>query len=348
MLNTKGLTMPEARFKAADGSIVKVQLPNTKLQFGAVYYDEKTHKGKLMCKCCDAPVHFRAGSSTIAGDNLRGPRPHFASNRRENHTDDCTVELAIDDGRDVRQFDLTKGYCFRLNTGELRESFSGRARPYGRRSYPHWEVLINNPDLKDREAYGVKNAENLQRLIGKKQDERVRNAVVVNGSDIIAMKDFFFRYSYQQKDKKALSRQQPRMQHLVDLLQEFGNNQLILMEVDLTKPKYAKDRIVAAESRHIRLPKKDENGYTREIVPRVIAARHVQETIANAIVDKDRYLVMGIARLKTKVDEETKKITQYVELKVNSADWIARVKLDDSDRLVRKKAPANPQLDLTF
>ena len=350
MLNTKGLTMPEARFKAADGSIVKVQLPNTKLQFGAVHYDEKTHKGKLMCKCCDAPVHFHPGSQTVSGDNLRGPRPHFSSNRQAYHGKDCTVELAIDEGRDPRDYDLTKGYRFHMNTGELKQQFDGRARPYGRRSYPHWEIIINDSDLKDREPYSFMDAENLQRLIGKKRDDRVADAVIVNGGSKIPMRDFFFRYVRKDNEEKRYSRKQPDFLRLVDQLQEFGDHQLIAMEIDLATPRYAKGKVVCAEGHPIKDRKKDADGYTHEIIPRVMAgygAGHAE--LARMLGAKERLLVVGIARMRTEKDEEAQKVRHFVEVAVRQPQWVSRVILNEDNKLTQRKSSAPfPQVPLPF
>lgn len=349
MLHTKGLLMPEARFRDAEGKTTIVQLPGTKLQSGAVYYEESKHKGHLICKCCEAPVHFHPGSRTISGDNLRGPRPHFVSNRQAYHSQDCTVDLAIDEGRDPREYDLTKGYRIHINTGELRQQFSGRARPYGRRSYPHQEILINNPDLKDREAYSAKSAENFQRLIGKKQHHRMRTAVIVNGGDVIDWKDFFIRYTHKQDEDKRYCRRQPRFLHLVDLLQQYGNNQLVMMEIDLTTPRYAKGKVICAEAHRIKDRQKDEAGYRKEIIPRVVVPPGPdQTTVAGKLAEKERFLVMGVVSMKTRKDPETKKIYHYLDIKVDNPDWVVKADLAHAAKLTNEKKQAAPQLALQF
>lgn len=350
MLNTKGLLMPEARYQAPDGSFVKVQLPGTKLQAGAVHYDVTVHKGKLVCKCCDAAVHFHPGSRTVVGDNLRGPRPHFSSNRQAYHAKDCTVELAVDEGRDPREYDLTKGYRFHMNTGELREQFGGRARMFGRRSYPHHEVIINDPDLKDREPYSFKDAENLQRLIGKKMSDRVANAVIINGGAKMPMSDFFFRYIRKDNEDKRYSRKQPDFLRLVDLLQQFGDRQLIAMEIDLATPRYAKGKVVCAEGHPIKDRKRDGDGYTHEIIPRVMAgygAGHAE--LARMLTAKERLLVVGVARMRTEKDDEARKVRHYVEVAVREPQWVSRVILNEDNKLTpRKAAPPSPQVPLPF
>lgn len=350
MLNTKGLTMPEARYRAPDGSITKVQLPNTKLQSGAVHYDEKTHKGNLICKCCDAPVHIRISKvATIAGDNFKSPRTHFASNRRDNHSDECTVDLAIPYEGDSRNLDLTKGYMFRLNTGVLREQFGGKSRPYGRRTHPHHKILIN-PEFADREGYGANSTDDLQRLIGRKKDQRVREAIVINGGDVIEMKDFFFRPTYK-KDGKTLASKQPRLKHLVDQLQAYGDDQRILLEVNLDKPKYSKGKYFAAEGKAIRLFKdRDKDGYAFYLVPRLCVSPNNRQAAAAALQmnETGKYLAMGICRMKVKKDEESKTINYVVDVLVDLG-WVSKVKLDQDDRMPRQRkqqAPFQTKLEL--
>ena len=349
MLHTKGLLMPEARLRDAVGNTTIVQLPDTKLQLEAVYFDAAKHKGNLICKCCDAPVHFHPGSQTVSGDNLRGPRPHFASNRQAYHAKDCTVELAIDEGRDPREYDLTKGYRFHMNTGELKQQFDGRSRPYGRRSYPHWEVIINDKDLNNREPYSFKDAENLQHLIGKKMSDRVASAVIVNGAAKIQMNDFFFRYVRKDDEDKRYSRKQPDFLRIVSQLQSFGDHQLVAMEIDLATPRYAKGKVVCAEGHPIKDRKKDADGYTHEIIPRVIAGHGpAHAVLARMLSQKDRFLVVGIARMRTEKDEDAKKVRHYVEVKVSQPQWVSRVILNEDNKLALRKAPSSPQAPLPF
>lgn len=340
MVSTKGLTMPEARFQNPDGQSVRVQLPGTRLQSGAVHYDEKIHKGHLSCICCDAPVHFRTGQTTISGDNLRGPRAHFASNRRAAHANDCTVPLRLDEG-DATAYDLTKGYRIHLNTGQLKEQFDVRARLYARR--PDSKIMINDPELASREPFSVRGAADFLRIMRKENKERLRHALVINGAAQIPWHDFFVRYSFHQDKKNR--RGEPRFTHLVKRLAQFGSPQLVMMEVDFSKPSKTKMDCVCAEAPAIYLGRdKDKNGHYA--VPRVYIEGLQQAEIARTIAARGRFLVMGAVRLRVETDARSGDVRHYLNMTVTNPAQVTPADLPRLAGLVAGKPDRTKQFSL--
>lgn len=343
MLFTAGLTMPEARFIDSEGKSVRVQLPGTRLQVGAVHYDKDQHKDKLVCICCEAPVHFRVGAQTISGDNLRGPRPHFASNRRAAHAADCTVPLRLDEGRDPTEYDLTLGYRIHINTGQLKEQFDVKARPYARR--PDRKIMINDPALAAREPFSVRGAADFLRIMRKDNKERLRKAVIVNGSAQIDWKDFFVRYAYHQEKQKQFVRSEPRFHHLVKQLEKFGSPQLVLMEFDLTKPQPGKRQTLCAQSSRIYIGQ-DDKKVSHFIVPRLYIEGPKQAEIARILADKDRFMVLGPVRLRTEMDVATGEVCHYLNMVARDPAQVTKADLPRLAGLVKDKPTKTRQLTL--
>lgn len=341
MLFTTGLTMPEARFITPAGTSQKVQLPGTKLQFGAVYYDEDQHKGKLVCVCCDAPVHFRKGSETISGDNLRGPRPHFASNRRAAHASDCTVPLRLDEGRDPTEYDLTKGYRIHINTGQLKEQFNVQSRLYARR--PDKKIMINDPELASREPFSVRSADDFLRLMRKENKERLRKAVIVNGDAQIPWKDFFIRHAYSQGKKRK--QQEARFGYLVNRLTEFGNPMLVLMEFDMRKQEKNRMQALCAQPARINLGR-DKQGNNHYVYQRAFIEGPQKGEIARLIVEPGTYLLMGPVRLKTEQDIRSGDVFHTLTMTLNDKSQLTPADLPRLAGLVKDKPAKTRQISL--
>lgn len=341
MLFTAGLTMPEARFIDPEGKTVRVQLPGTKLQAGATHYDEAQHKDKLLCVCCEAPVHFRRGSHTISGDNLRGPRPHFASNRRAAHADDCTVPLRLDEGRDPKTYDLTKGYRIHINTGELKEQFNVKSRPYARR--PDKKIMINDPELASREPFSVRSAGDFLRIMRKENKERLRKAIIVSGDAQVEWKDFFVRHAYTQGKKRHP--QEVRFSHLVNRLTQFGNPLLVLMEFDMRKPEKNRMQALCAQPARISLGR-DAQGNHHYVYQRAFIEGPQKGEIARQIGEPGTYLLLGAVRLKTEQDARSGDVIHTLTMTLKDKSQMTAADLPRLAGLVKDKPAKTRQLAL--
>ncbi|MFN3828071.1 MAG: hypothetical protein ACK4NR_10665 [Micavibrio sp.] len=341
MLSTSGLAMPEARYTSPTGETQRIQLPGTRLQFGATHYDEAVHKGKLKCICCDAPVHFRKGSETISGDNLRGPRPHFASNRRLAHDAECTVPLRLDEERDPTEYDLTKGYRIHINTGHLKEQFNVKSRLYARR--PDKKIMINDPELASREPFSVRGANDFLRLMRKENKERLRKAVIVNGDAQIEWKDFFIRHAYAQGKKKRP--QEARFGYLVNRLTEFGNPMLVLMEFDMRKQEKNRMQALCAQPARINLGR-DQQGNSHYVYQRAFIEGPQKGEIARLISEPGTYLLMGAVRLKTEQDARSGDVIHTLTMTLNDKNQLTSADLLRLAGLVNDKPAKSRQFAL--
>jgi hypothetical protein len=129
---------------------------------------------------------------TVAGDNLPGQRPHFKTNPRSPHAEDCLATVLVqDEGYDPDKVDFSKGYKIYLNMGVLRQKFRSYANVVTRS--PNGRIDIRDPDLLDRETASAKTPKDFAKFMKSGEIERLQGSKIVHGNTVTDWQDFFIR-----------------------------------------------------------------------------------------------------------------------------------------------------------
>lgn len=327
---TKDLRMPETRVRDEKGNSTAVMLPGAKLRDGAIYYAPE-HKGHLLCPHCDAKAHFNKGALSVCGDNLPGVQAHFKTNPGQVHAEDCILPLRLDEGRNPREYDLTRGYRIHLNLGWIANEFNSRARLFHRDA--DGRILFTDPDLAAREPYTVKSAADLVRLMKRGHYARLRDSVIVHRDQIIPWSDFFIRYNHAQAPAHSRTVAEPRFIRLVErLLDQDGRAILpVLMEVKLQKPVEVEEGQKSACGRSKAILWRYEGERTSRcahfIQPRIYLDNVTDPAVAGALPKAGSYLVLGAVRLST--HKSWDRVMHFLNLSIRRADQITPTQIED-------------------
>ena len=315
------LLMPEARVPGQDGSAdTAVMLPGARLRPDAVHYDEGQHKGKLVCAHCSAKVHFNAGAQTVCGDNLRGPQAHFKRNPGQKHKQDCLIPMRLDEGRDPKEYDLTRGYRIHLNLGLIANEFNAKSRLFHRDG--DGRIIFSDPDLAAREPYTAKTAGDLVKLMEHGHYRRLRDSVVVHRDTVTPWSEFFIRYN--RRGNGRVGYPNPRFVGLVEKLSGEGARAAlpVLLEFKLQKPVEPKEGATSAHGLSRAITWKQEGNKTHIIQPRVFIDNLRDEGVAGSMKEPGIYLLLGMAR--QGIYSEWDRVKHFLNISVTRADQILK------------------------
>ncbi len=297
-METRLLHMPDARFITGTGDEVFVQLPGTELRPGAVHYDEAQHKGHLICRCCEAKVHFNKGAEDIAGSNLIGARPHFKRNpgsdsHKNEHADDCLLRLRLDEKRDPTEYNLNAGYKIHIN-GMLRPTFERHGGLYRRDGLG--KIHAKDRDLEGREPFSVRKLDDVVSLIKFGEFNRLFKSVVIDGASKQNWNRFLVRYDQ--------DRGHARFKSLVESLRD-GKSRLCVMEIRPTDSSAAQADLFSRNT-HIasqEIPYRVAIGKKPEFI--VPSVKILGDGLAASLAGGGRLLVMGYPHLITHEQEDS-------------------------------------------
>lgn len=180
---------------------------------GAVQYDPVRDKGKLVCiHCFQADMTHRDEKRSIGAGNVFGWQSHFTTigtrepkkPKRDSegnvipyvknaHKGDCVeAVLGSGDDDDPDKVVYTKGYKIYIDMGQMARVFKRNAAPITRDPETR-RIVVQDPDLIDRERVTIKTPEDFIRALKYLETSRLNDAVVVHGGNKYGFKEWFIR-----------------------------------------------------------------------------------------------------------------------------------------------------------
>lgn len=180
---------------------------------GAVEYDAERDRGHIVCNhCYQAHMNHRPEKKRIGADSLNGWQSHFATTGsrepkkpkrdsegnvipyvRNAHKADCVeAVLGVGEDDDPDKIDYTKGYKIYIDMGQVARVFKNNAAPLARDPETR-RIVIQDPDLIDRERVTIKTPEDFIRALKYLEADRLNSAVVLHGGTKYGFKDWFIR-----------------------------------------------------------------------------------------------------------------------------------------------------------
>lgn len=318
--------IPFGRAVLDDGGVVKVFLPGSKLEAGAVHYNE-SFKGRLLCGGCAinqaAKIHFNKGAQKILGGDLRGPSPHLVTNPENKH-----IDCAFKKGHASRptEYDQTKGFRIHLNIETVGDHFN--ARSHARRA-ANGVIVHHDPEISAMEPVMVKSVKDLVKFMEAADTLRLRQSVVLHrGYPSIPWNEFFVRYEH--GPSRITPRASVRFEKLANTLldRQYRAAFPVLMEMRFQRPVEAKAGYGTANgvSRTMYWGETEDRRAVH-IQPRVILTRVDRPEIANAIPEGGSYLVLGHARIETKATKDD--VTHFLDIRVRYPDRVMKKDLSE-------------------
>ncbi len=191
------VTLDRARVKNEDGSYTSIGLPGSQYGNGlAATYRETDHKGKLICACCPAELHYVSQSSGLVGTSHYRPRPeHFALNPGQEHT--CSKPNPAKDN-ERHFYNVNDGLRVHLNIPNPSGEFNDKTLYY--RDGKKWRVRgdmlpsnINKDEFQEMETASVSSVSDLLDLMERGDLERLSKSYLVAGHRVIPFRDFVLR-----------------------------------------------------------------------------------------------------------------------------------------------------------
>lgn len=334
-------TFPEARFLKPDGTEQVVQGWGP-LREGNVRYDKYVHKDHIKCLCCNAAMRLQEGSAAAGGSSGTGRTSYFTPVKK--HEEDCI--RALHRPAPVEQkIDRTKGYRIHINTRQFSSEFNKRSGVYEVSAEGH-VIAINDPDLKDREVYVVKDIQDMIALMKKADGKRLSDSKVIFGNESIDWKDFCIPFDMPARYRKLTAR----------AITAKGEDELpfALMEIHTTKGRVFRGFSPQAGSN---IPAsridfgRDKRGIIREIEPSADIKNRDNTHVMWGFQDAGTYLVMGVVRHHT--FEGDRRTIEYLNVSVDHPGQFQKASMENIRREARayrgmapekgpKAAPSGP------
>ncbi len=176
----------------------------------AVEYDPVRDKGKLVCiHCKQARMSHRDKKDAIGGGNVFGWNAHFATigsrepkkEKRDKagnvipylpniHADHCVATVVKSEHES--EIDLAKGYKIYVDMGYIKRTFRNNASPISRDPQTR-RIVINDPDLADRERVTLKSPKDFIAALKNLDAERLNQAVVIFENQQYTWQELFVR-----------------------------------------------------------------------------------------------------------------------------------------------------------
>ncbi len=305
------------------GQETVVVLPDAMPFAGEARYDAKIHKGHLKCMFCDAAVHFNKGSATIAGQfDLRGASPHFHTNRGQTHGDRCQWNFG-DKHESGTAVDKKAGFRLHLNTQGYTGDFNAVANPLYRREADK-RLTVTEEAARVMETRSIRGVADLVELMRLQDPLRINQSrVILNEYDVL-WPDFMIRYNRSSKTPTN------RFMDLVDRLSaSYRKRQPVLMEFNVRSgvyPRTTGGKTPAVQSQDIRW-RREASGVTQVIRPTAYLNNRHNTGVSLAFATAGRYLVLGMARLKT-VDAHDAQL-HFVDIGIDDPRQVTKISLED-------------------
>lgn len=321
------ILMAEARVRDLNGQIVYLQPPGVPLVPGHQYFREQYDRGKTFCPCCTAEVAFRSRSVSVSGSTFRGRQGHFALMPGRKHDAECDILTRPYYERHLVP-DRTKGYRIHINTREYSDLFNDAVGVYGRDA--QGRVQINDPDLRDRERYVVKSADDLVRFFKTADNKRIADTKIIFRNQAISMEDFFIR--------QGLDNNVRRFESLLERLEgaKKGEELFCAMIVPIDKGHTITYKKPSVNGRTFKIGHREESDMPESIVPSVYARNQDTTHITWGFTQPGHYLVMGIPRLSTS-DGHSRR---FHHISITLDDPATYTRVDIRDILKNKKPRA--------
>ncbi len=176
----------------------------------AVEYDPVRDKGKLVCiHCKQARMTHRDKKDAIGGGNVFGWNAHFATigsrepkkEKRDQagnvipylpniHADHCVATVVKSEHES--EINVTKGYKIYVDMGYIKRIFRNNASPISRDPQTR-RIVINDPDLADRERVTLKSPKDFITALKNLDAERLNQAVVIFENQQYTWQELFVR-----------------------------------------------------------------------------------------------------------------------------------------------------------
>lgn len=310
----------------------KVSLPNHNLQPGGEWYEESVHKGHLLCPDCSAHVHFVPASESKGGGNIPGSRAHFATNPGQKHDEKCFVEQKRELNQSEKaesEVDKSKGFRINLNSFSrtvtadlnLSERFGVASRgPYQRESRIKTRIKASEQDLKHLESVSISNVGDMIEFLKSKDPERIAQSVVIHRDFKLPWRYFMLSYNPQNNDHK-------KFKLFVSAMRDHGQTlQPVLMEIIVDKRHTPESIRVNNCVKSKAIFSQRQEGQPEWIMPRIYM-EHRNGKSPYVFLDPGRYLVLGIAKLKT--IKERGQLNHYLSISVSDDRQIQRADLPE-------------------
>ncbi len=287
------VTMPEALYTGPDNK--KEIIRASARHGGAAFplYSPGSHRsGTLTCKFCSVAVHYKPGSPMIGGE-LKGPDPHFATNPRQIHADECGWNIAREAEHESDEFDTSLGYRLHLNMTLYSEEFNVRSGFYQWNRDGHIEA--KDPSIQRMERVPIRSAKDVVDFIEKADKTRVKKSIAIHMGQIVEWDKFMIRCSRGRNHQRHIG--------LVHRLQE-GKKPYCLMEMQLQRGALRQERFGKAEAVTSRrfYGWRDEDNKAHFIVPRIYRDKRDDTGVTDSFHKGGSYFVLGYPRLETKQD----------------------------------------------
>lgn len=313
--------MDEARVLGEDGSYRVVQLRGRPLRLGNDFYDPLRHKDQLVCRHCDAGVHFSKAVLSAGGSSLPGRSAHFHTNAGQTHSPSCKWPKLEEEAAPSKQtvFDKTKGFRFHLNTLDYVHADPHRPSDLYERDKNGPRYHLKNDDLRGREIVRVSSVADFVDQMKKGEIARVQDSCVVFRGAVYPWERFFIH-----------PRKPERLDDLYQRLSQLpkGNPLPVLMQLTTSKPHSFKyfdqsKRVFASAIEGAA----DSHGHRRAYQPVIHLKNADDTTLLWSFVKPASYLVMGLVSLG--MQERDGKRTHYFNIAAHRHQQIMPVNLQE-------------------
>ena len=291
------ITLSRAKVVNEDGSRTFIKLPNARYSaHDSVEYREDIHKGKLICDCCDAKVHYVSQSSGLVGSSYYSPRPElFALNPGQKHT--CSRPNPNEDN-ERHFYDVASGLRVHLNIPNPSGEFNSRTlySREGRKWRAQENMLpqgINADKFQQMETVSASSISDLLDLMEKADLDRLSKSYLVAGHRVIPFRDFVLRGD---ASKEGLgSRRFQRF--LKQLNSEPNRNGGLPRMVELSTEKSiisSKDKFPTVACKAMFLDRLEDG--PRFIIPHIDLDLTRNKFLGDTFREAGRYSIMGVVR----------------------------------------------------
>ena len=271
-----------------------VKLPGD-INDDAVVYDDKIHKGHLICECCDTPVYFHQGSDVAKGSRQLGQSAHFKTYPNSSHYDDCKLAKPA-----LERKASTAAFCFNFNT----TSADYLAQP------------TDNNRPEDLVGYSLKGMFDLAAAMRTQEISRITNGYAVNREHGAAWRNFMW------SDTDAACRRN-MIETVHEMIAHKKLIQLCAMELRVDKTKIGipfgipEKRFIPGKAVKMY---EDDQGVSHIIMPRFtvdwrITGKDGYEEILSFFDRSDTYMAQGLASLSSKKQGDAR--FYFPELAIN-------------------------------
>ncbi|PZQ44892.1 MAG: hypothetical protein DI551_09150 [Micavibrio aeruginosavorus] len=184
----------EARFIDPDTGAIKIVQLGWPLRDGNIHYVADKHKDHIRCLDCDGAMRVQEGAPSQGGSSIAAPKSYFTP--RAGHDDDCVRKLRLAPDSDINvlsapKIDRKKGYRLHLNTAGISEEYNSRSGAYD--ISEGGRITITDPDLRAREAFGVRNIQELKAFMDRAKPERLADTKVIFRNIAVNWQDFYIQ-----------------------------------------------------------------------------------------------------------------------------------------------------------